>query len=784
MELDPRVAPGEAQRLADLRIVAARREYEAATFGVYAFEALQDLSVTVDDLSLSCDVRRSVWYWASTDRHAKRCKPVEVALVRGSCELAAGRAVRFWITVWVPADAPARTHRATVTVRGGREIVCRFPLHVTVLPITLADPAVDYALWYGPQWAWRRGERIPEHFRQMGDYGLTSVVMANIHPELSVGQDGQVQTTFRQIDRVADAFMAAGLRGPMVLDARWVNGWCSEYGRAMDAEKRPKVGGGYHTSPHPSPHTRRAFLSVVKAMVEHARRKGWPSVWVYAQEEATNKGVRIEQLRYFAPLLREADARSFMVSNALWGRYDDESVFIGDLWDVRSLSFFTERVLQRAREAKRRLAGFNLRGGTRRSAGFYALRTGLTHVSYWAYQWADSFAKDTGLLRGSAYALPGTDGPVPTRRLVLLREGIDDARYVAALKPEARESFLRLVSRRIPLDTPSLGLRHEPVNNGRECQALRMVAARMLLGKAVPGHLPAPSLPPQLKPVENLLRNGDLELAASNGTPAHWRPQFADLSAGSHSLCADAAKAGEAGVRFTREPNDEPRHVYLIQSIPNVAALHGKTLRLTCHFRIRDGQGLVALRARCWRHGEWIGDVCRIWVPVGDDRVVMSEWQSNRGWGRFPVPQPRGRWIEASSQGVVSHGATSIEAFFGISAGEGKRLEVDVDACRLEVMEETLQLIPSWNLATPADGTLPLELHVPASWQESPLIVNPTVDGAPLGTHQMAGRSCRLGVPLDSLQAGAHDVAALATGPPGQRFSVSARFQLVSVESE
>lgn len=790
MELDPRVAPYEAQRLADLRIVAARREYEAATFGVYAFEPLDHLSATVDGLSLPCEVRRSAWYWVATDKHAKRCKPLEVALVRGPCDLDAGRAVRFWITVWVPPDAPAERHRATVVLRDSKGVVCRFPLRVTVLPITLPDPPIDYALWYGPQWAWGRGTRMPRHFQQMQDYGLTSVVMANIHPELSVAHDGRVQTAFRQVDRVADAFMAAGLRGPVVLDARWVNGWCSEYGRAMaaaggDASKLLKIAGGYHTDPYPSAHTRRAFLSVVKAMIEHARQKGWPSVWVYAQEEATNKGVRVEQLRYFAPLLREAGATSFMVSNALWGAHDDESTFIGDLWDVRSFSFFTERVIQRGRAAKRRLAGFNLRGGARRSAGFYALRAGLKHVSYWAYQWAYPFAKDTGLLQGSVYALPGADGPVPTRRLTLLREGIDDARYVAALKPEAREAFLRSVARRFPLDTPSLGLRHEPANGERECQALRMLAARMILGKTAPKHIPAPSQPPQLEPVENLLRNGDMEIAAGTGIPAHWRPQFADLPAESHTLCADAAKTGQGGVRLKRDPDQERRHVYLIQSIPNVPALRGKTLRLTCHFRIRGGQGLVALRTRCWRRGDWIGDVCRIWAPAGQDRVMMSAWQNNRSWGRFPVSGPRGRWIKAASQGVVPQGATNIQAFFGMSAGDESRFEVDVDACRLEVMEEeTLQLIPAWNLATLADGTLPLELHVPASWGKSPFAVGLTVDGDPLGTYHVDGGSCRLAVPVGSLEAGPHDAVALVTKPQGQRFSASARFLLVSVESE
>lgn len=720
MPADPRVPPSGAECVESLRLSVARGEYEANTLLFYAFRDLPELDARVEGLDLPAECRFSTWLWTCADEMQMAYHPYEAALVHGPQDLPAGRTTRLWCTVWCSPGTRAGAHGGTLVLTSRGEEIARLALTVEVLPIDLPDPPLDYAFWYGPVWAWKQtyAANMPRHFAQMREYGLTSVVMANITPGLSVRPDGTVAVDWINDDRVVDAFMGAGLHGPVVVDARGINGWCSAYGEALaqaggDPAKLGVIKGAYQHKPYDSPATRNAFLQVMTELVTHARERGWPEVWAYAQEESYNEADRIEQLRYFVPLLRELKIKTYLVSNAPWWR-PDETVELGDLWDVRCYSFFNETLVSSARAAGRELAGFNLSWlGPRRAWGVWALRAGLSHVSQWCYQFGDPIesGKRAGLYSpSSGCAYPTPSGPLPTRELVLLREGIDDARYIYAVPEPQRAVLLRLLSERLPLDGREMGLGYLPHNNEAELRAVRLVAANLVMGKdaALVGWL-APTLREGWTNATEMLVNGGFEQSSRDRWPQGWQPQLPDLPPDAIRVSPEAALEGTAGARFTRtSPQDSSAPTYLLQQL-DAARCSSAHMTLAGHLRVVEGEGEIYLRLRCRRHQEWLKDAARVWIIARANELLIVEQVNGRSWGYRRLATPTGGWVEVRSEGLVAASADFVEAFVGITPARGRSLTVDLDAIEARASHTPAPgAWPAYNLVTPLDPCLPV----------------------------------------------------------------------------
>lgn len=767
MDLDPRVPPAEAERADALNMTLARAQYEAGALALHAWEDVPALDARVEGLDLPAECRFSTWLWRAQDRTDRVYAPHETALVRGPHDLRAGRTTRLWLTVWAAPEAPPGVSEGSIVLTSeGRELA-RVPLRVRVLPVTLPAPPLDHAVWYGPVWAWREtfADNIPRHFAQIREYGLSSVVMANVTPGMSVDERGEIHVDWRNVDRVVDAFLEAGLRGPVGVDARAINGWCSNYGEAMDQAGGDPARLGeirviYQRAPHESPHTERAFRRIMGELARRAHERDWPRWWAYAQEESYNEPHRIHQQRYFTPILRDLGITTYLVSNAGWWR-PDEVEQLGDLWDVRCYSLLTEQTVAATRRAGRELAGFNLPGGARLTWGMWALRHGMSHVSQWAYQFGNPLDADGLFSPSAALAYPSADGPVPTRELVLYRAGIDDARAVAALEPAVGEQLLAAVGRRLPSTTRDLLLHHAPANNQAEARAVRMEAFRLLMG-AEPSfdRWPPPSTAPAPDHDHVVVDNGAFDRARPDGTPAAWTPQRADIPAEAMQVGAAFARHdGGRGLRIRRHRAEgEEAPTYLLQRL-DPTETRREPMRLDAWLRVAEGAGQVYLRVRCWEGGEYIGDAARVWIVVEDDQMRVVEQFNGRALGFRREATGEGRWIHVRSWGRAPAAATAVEAFFGITPRGGRGLTVDFDAVDIAVAPRApSSALPAWNLVAAGDPVVPVVIingtEAPAQVR---LNAEPWLSAVTPGTHLSA-------LPTGDLAPGAHTLSLVSDG--------------------
>jgi hypothetical protein len=125
-----------------------------------------------------------------------------------------------------------------------------------------------------------------------------------------------------------------------------------------------------------------------------------------------------------------------------------------DIIAMRLYNFITPEMIAQTRRSGDRLWLYNMGSGgweakrDRFVFGLFTERCGAEGYSQWAFQWPSGRlspyeAAAQGQRTGYHYALPAPDGPLPTLALEGVREGIDDARYLALLPPASRLAFLK-----------------------------------------------------------------------------------------------------------------------------------------------------------------------------------------------------------------------------------------------------------------------------------------------------------------------------------------------------
>jgi hypothetical protein len=166
-----------------------------------------------------------------------------------------------------------------------------------------------------------------------------------------------------------------------------------------------------------------------------------------------------------------------------------------DQWiAMRLYNFITPEMIEDTRRAGDILWLYNLASGGRDARrdrfvfGLFTERCGAAGHAQWAFQFprgADNPYEIAvqGGKAGYHYALPSPDGPLPTVVLESVREGIDDARYLALLSADDREQFLNPIE---PLSTTIAAQISEGCGNRFDLRRWQMARAAMRAREARP----------------------------------------------------------------------------------------------------------------------------------------------------------------------------------------------------------------------------------------------------------------------------------------------------------
>jgi hypothetical protein len=187
----PNSVPNRDEVTGALEVFASRGEYEPVTFCIRTLRDLQGLEVRLTELISDQGARL-----APPDVRIVRCVPRIFPewepLYEGGpmgvmnmptyleptrpVDVAAKRAVQFWLAVHVGSDAEAGTYNGTIEIAQQGGETHTLPLTVEVLPIRLDEPASTLGFWDFNSYKGEIGS-VAEVYKIMRRYGMNAVSM-------------------------------------------------------------------------------------------------------------------------------------------------------------------------------------------------------------------------------------------------------------------------------------------------------------------------------------------------------------------------------------------------------------------------------------------------------------------------------------------------------------------------------------------------------------------------------------------------------------------------------
>ncbi|MFH2138094.1 MAG: glycoside hydrolase domain-containing protein [Candidatus Omnitrophota bacterium] len=425
-------------------------EYEPMTFSVRSLEDLKNVTVTASDLkgrgkdliakeNIDIRVVRHVPVLKKNKADRFSYKPI-VLEKRETCNITKGKTKRFWITIYVSRDTAPGKYTGKIKFQPEKKKADYIPIEVEVLPILLKDPQRRYGIYYNNDNRWEGfyPENINKHFADIREHGLSVVTLYGV-PEIKKTEDGLELdfstpgfTSSWSIETFLENYTQAGLKGPLIF-------------MGLDYLLRFKIASALEYEMYTKEFDQ-AYKELVKKIQENAGIESWPELIFSPVDEPATDSEKMRTARCYLQLLKEAipDAQTYITCYGGWKGIDDAKVL--DEWlDIRCYDWLNEQFIQQTRKARDKLWVYN--GGSfgrnpvldRFFYGFYAECIGADGVMQWGYQWP----KELGVspydelkvgAQGWYYTYPTAWGPIPTAGWEGVREGVDDARYVATLK--------------------------------------------------------------------------------------------------------------------------------------------------------------------------------------------------------------------------------------------------------------------------------------------------------------------------------------------------------------
>jgi len=444
-----RPRPGEA---GTVRLFACPGEYEPATVAVWALQPLSGVEVTVSDLRgeegaipAACVDVRVVRTIDQLPPFLERRVPVGIP---------EGQTQTFWLDLHVPRDAAPGFYRGAVSVRAAGRPPTTLGLLLRVLPLELPAPTKGYGFWWKMDGRWNGYysqeheaalEQIRKQFVMLREHGCNMVSCYGM-PKMSRADDGTLTMDFTQDHWGHDRFSIADFfrlgRETGFLSPRQP----IQYPGA-ESLHTDWVAQEFHLDPA-SPQFAAYYAEACRRVNAWAKEQGYTLAYACVDEIGNGADRQREALRYYR-IATEAGVLTSVTGNSMHGgvhlmgqaRFDD-------IIAMRLYNFITPEMIEDTQASGDRLWLYNLASGgwsalrDRFVFGLLTERCGAEGCAQWAFQWpsgnTDPYeAAAAGADTGYHYALPAPDGPLPTVALRGVREGIDDARYLALLRAKS-----------------------------------------------------------------------------------------------------------------------------------------------------------------------------------------------------------------------------------------------------------------------------------------------------------------------------------------------------------
>lgn len=476
-EVVPLFRPTREDIKRPLRTFAAPGEFEPASLSLYPLKNLGTVHVDVSDFksgnnsigrdNVSMGIVRCVPqrgdgcdYDSSGGRWKITPGMIEPETMRTST-VDKAQCKQWWLTVHVPQNAPPGLYSSTVTVSPEKAPAVKMEWQLLVLPFQLTRlENRHFGTWLdsfpplcrldGPESRGRNTASERERITklEMEDYhahGMDAPIIdfGSDLKRLKEDSDGNFTFDLSTLREKMDFLKIFGKDAPLVLCCEY---FCraAEYKYASEKESE-------HVPGTFSPKARAVIVSFVKAVLAEGKKQEWPKILFAPIDEpgntkTKNRYIFAEHVLDFVHegggktivtvspqcILRlgrkRIDVPLYSYSNILLSKVLDDAKHGYPYW------YYNNGILYGHRTATSRgKMGFDfLRSGSEAATGW-----GLAGTSANPLNDFDGTHKDWNVL------FPSTGKPIPTIYWEIVREGVDDTRYVAALRKEIKEAKQR-----------------------------------------------------------------------------------------------------------------------------------------------------------------------------------------------------------------------------------------------------------------------------------------------------------------------------------------------------
>ena len=450
--------PRPDERASKLTLAAARGEFEPVMLGIAALEDLSGVRAVIGPLRSAKDAmipadQIDIRYGTTLQRQyspkwlhfpAKTYLAPYLLEKRDDASIARGNAGLVWLTVHVPETATPGTYSGALTLSIEGKSDLRVPVELTVLPIQLVAPERAYLVSAHPDWG-KSGfgfkdvdmEMTRKFFVDLRAHGVThyggSIRVRGVRADKIT--DEQIMAEIEKADALAKLAKESGLQQAFVafyVDAicKWTRPWFTYFPITDELDT--------------------AYVRLVKIIAAEGKKRNWGPIYIMSGDEPGGHPATMKPIRHYLELLK-AQAPEVKTVLCIGGGMRRGGIAEYQAMrkglDLPITSMTRTDLLDAIRADGKPFWIYGSAGNgpaTQRSSrhrpGFYAAKVKPAGALMWCYHWF------VGYTAG--------EGPVPTIPWEMVREGIDDARYVATLealiaraarspKPGARKAAAR-----------------------------------------------------------------------------------------------------------------------------------------------------------------------------------------------------------------------------------------------------------------------------------------------------------------------------------------------------
>jgi hypothetical protein len=428
----PDTVPTRRDICDQVRVSSVAGDYEPANVCIYAMRRLEGVEVSVG--ALQGPQGRAIGP-ENVDVRSVRCLPrwdgpatyrwlPTLLEKRSGITIESGRTHQFWLTFFVPPDAPPGLYRGTLHIRPANQDAAELPIRLRVLPLKLLTPPTLHGMYYiavdmasAPEFRLLPAEQVRKDILNMAAHGMNTVFISIPPTCHASGEGGRIRFDLSPLRPLADACREAGFRAVV---------WNTTLSELIENPLGD-------------------FPTMLAAYLDALHAQGWPRIICSAGDESDANGT-LEQTLGMLRDVKRADPQMTTFTTVV---FPENSEQFGPETDIRAFSSYLDGpAVERTRKAGAQLWGYSGTAaygldpkGDRLYRGIWAAKIGLDGVLQWTYwhpvldhgQPYNDLASPGNRNNMTCWVFPAEDGPLPSLGWEAMREGIEDGRYVFTL---------------------------------------------------------------------------------------------------------------------------------------------------------------------------------------------------------------------------------------------------------------------------------------------------------------------------------------------------------------